>query len=104
MMMTLGLVLSGIGWRAGPAAAAAFGVVVLLTAQIVTPADLAGGFQVLWRPFLAIVSIMLTANVARRLGILDTFARAIEPRPASRLVAFWPGVHLERHHVGGAQQ
>ncbi len=81
MMMTLGLVLSGIGWRAGPAAAAAFGVVVLLTAHIVTPADLASGFQVLWRPFLAIVSIMLTANVARRLGILDNFARAIEPRP-----------------------
>jgi arsenical pump membrane protein len=75
------VVLSGIDWRAGPAAAAAFGVVVLLAAQIVTPADLAGGFQVLWRPFLAIVSIMLTANVARRLGILDNFARAIEPRP-----------------------
>jgi len=69
MMMTLGLVLSGIGWRAGPAAAAAFGVVVLLTAHIVTPADLASGSQVLWRPFLAIVSIMLTANVARRLGM-----------------------------------
>src|SRR5258708_19344895 len=82
MMMTLGLVLSGIGWRAGPAAAAAFGVVVLLTAHIVTPADMASGFQVLWRPFLAIVSIMLTANVAQRLGILDNFARAIEPRPS----------------------
>src|SRR5260221_11769324 len=82
MMMTLGLVLSGIGWRAGPAAAAAFGVVVLLTAHIITPADLASGFQVLWRPFLAIVSIMLTANVPRRLGILDNFPRAIEPCPA----------------------
>ena len=45
VMMTLGLTLSGIGWRAGPAAAAAFGVVVLLTAHIVTPADLASGFQ-----------------------------------------------------------
>jgi hypothetical protein len=45
MMMTLGLVLSGIGWRAGPAAAAAFGVIVLLTAHIVTPADMASGFQ-----------------------------------------------------------
>ena len=44
MMMTLGLVLSGIGWRAGPAVAAAFGVIVLLTAHIVTPADLASGF------------------------------------------------------------
>ena len=80
-MLTLGLVLSGIGWRAGPAAAAAFGVIVLLTAHIVTAADLADGFQVLWRPCLTIVSIMLTANVARRLGVLDTFARAIEPRP-----------------------
>src|SRR5260370_7296824 len=81
MMMTLGLVLSGIGWRAGPAAAAAFGVVVLLTAHIVTPADLASSFGVLGRPFRASVSIMLTANVARRLGILDNFARGIERRP-----------------------
>jgi Na+/H+ antiporter NhaD/arsenite permease-like protein len=79
-------VLSGIGWRAGPAAAAAFGVVVLLTAHIVTPADLASGFQVLWCPFVAIVSIMLTANVARRLGILDNSARASNRARANRLV------------------
>src|SRR5260370_42599752 len=81
MMMTLGLVLSGIGWRAGPAAAAAFGAVVLLTAHIVTPADLASGFHVLWRPFVAIRAIMLTPDVAQQLRILDNFARAIEPRP-----------------------
>ena len=85
MMATLGLVLfrPRIGFRAhvGPGPAAALGVVVLLATGIVSPADLAAGFGALWRPSLTIASIMLTTNVAQRLGVLDYFAGLIEPRP-----------------------
>ncbi len=83
--MTVGLVLSlprtGMGRRAGPAVAAAVGVVMLMATRIVSPVDLGAGFEVLWRPFLAIVSIMLTTSVAQQLGILDYFARLLEPGP-----------------------
>jgi arsenical pump membrane protein len=85
LMMTLGLVLYrpriGLGLRVGPAAAAALGVAVLLATGVVSPADLADTLGVLWRPSLAILSIMLTTNVAQRLGILDHFAGLLEPRP-----------------------
>jgi Na+/H+ antiporter NhaD/arsenite permease-like protein len=39
------------------------------------------GFGALWRPSLTIASIMLTTNVAQRLGVLNYFAGLIEPRP-----------------------
>jgi Na+/H+ antiporter NhaD/arsenite permease-like protein len=40
------------------------GVLVLLTTGVVSAADLVGSFQILWRPFVAVLSIMLTTNVA----------------------------------------
>jgi hypothetical protein len=89
-MTTVGLVLSlqyiGTGRRLGTASAAALGVVVLLTTRVVSPADLASGFEVLWRPVLAITAIMLSTNVAQRLGILDYAARLIEPRPGQPVI------------------
>jgi arsenical pump membrane protein len=85
MMMTVGLVLAlprfGIGRHVGPAAVAALGVLVLIMTRVVSPADLVGAFEVLWRPSITILSIMLTTNVAQRLGILDYFAKLLEPRP-----------------------
>jgi arsenical pump membrane protein len=85
MIVTLGLVLSRprIGWKAhvGPGPAAALGVVVLLATRVVSPADLVAGFGALWRPSLTIASIMLTTNVAQRLGVLNYFAGLIKPRP-----------------------
>jgi len=83
-MITLCLVICrpriGTSLHIGPGAAAAFGVAVMLATQIVSPADLAHSFHTLWRPSLTILSIMLTTNVAQRLGVLDYFAGFLEPR------------------------
>jgi arsenical pump membrane protein len=85
MMMTVGLVLSvprvSIGRHVGPASIAMLGVVILVATGVVSPADVASVFTVLWRPFVTILSIMLTTNVAHRLGILDHFASLLQPRP-----------------------
>src|SRR6266446_452975 len=84
-MMTVGLVLSlphtGIGRRGSPAVAAAVGVAVLIATRIVSPVDLAAALEILWRPFLTILSIMLTTSVAQQLGILDYFAKLLELGP-----------------------
>ena len=86
MIVALGLVLSGprigAGLHVGPGLAAALGVAVLLATKIVSPADLVAGFGALWRPSLTIASIMLTTNVAQRIGVLDYFAGLIEQRPS----------------------
>ena len=75
-MMTVGLVLSlprlSMGRHIGPSELAAVGVLVLLTTGVVSPADLVGSFHVLWRPFVAVLSIMLTTNVALRFGTSTT--------------------------------
>jgi arsenical pump membrane protein len=85
MMMTVGLVLSvprvSIGRYVGPASIAMPGVIILVATGVVSPADVASVFTVLWRPFVTILSIMLTTTVAHRLGILDYFASLLQPRP-----------------------
>lgn len=88
-IMTVGLVLSlprtAVGSRFGPVAAAALGVIVMLAMGVLSPADLAGGVETLWRPFVTVLSIMVTTSVARRLGVLDYFAALIQPRPQQRI-------------------
>ena len=85
--MTVGLVLglprTRIGARFGPVTAAALGVIVMLAAGILSPPDLAVAAETLWRPFVALLSIMLTASVAERFGVLRHFAALIEPRCVS---------------------
>jgi Na+/H+ antiporter NhaD/arsenite permease-like protein len=85
-IMTVGLVLSlprtPIGARFGPAAAAALGVAVMLAFGILSLADLAGGMETLWRPFVAVLSIMLTASVAERFGVLRYFTGLLQPHAA----------------------
>lgn len=89
LMMTVGLVLSlprlSGGRHIGHGGVAAGGVLVLLTTGVVSLTDLVGSFQVLWRPFVAVLSIMLTTSVALRFGIIDYFARWLEPRPGQPL-------------------
>src|SRR5262249_7880647 len=84
-LVMLGLVLAqpqiGLGLRVAPGAAAAAGVSMLFAVRILSPADLWEGFSVLWRPLVTVLSIMLTTGAALRLGILDYFARRIEPLP-----------------------
>jgi arsenical pump membrane protein len=84
MMMIVGLVVSlprtGLLRYVGPPAVSALGVFVLLTTGIVSLPDVAGGAAVLWRPFITILSIMLTTSVAHRLGLLEHLAGFLAPR------------------------
>src|ERR1044072_9405022 len=83
--VTIGLVMSlprtRVGPSVGPAAAGPFGVIVLLAAGVVSPADLGGGLAVLWRPFVTVLALMETTSVAERLGVLDYFTTLIRPSP-----------------------
>jgi arsenical pump membrane protein len=98
LIMTVALVLSlprtGIVRHIGPAAISALAVLVLLTTGVVSPTDVAGGVQVLWRPFITILSIMLTTNVAHRLGLLDHFARLLEPRSGQSVARVFCSVFI----------
>lgn len=58
----------------GPALAASTGVIVMVLAGHVSPADVAGAAAILWQPLVAITSIMLTAAAAYHLGVLDRLA------------------------------
>ena len=86
LIMTVGLVLSlphtSIGSSLGTAGAGLLGVVVLLVMGIVSAGDIADTSAVLCRPFVTVLSIMVTTSVARRLGVLDYFAALIRPQPA----------------------
>lgn len=61
-------------WQIGPASAAVAGVFCLLFSGIVRPADFAAAAAILWRPFITILSIMLTTAAARRAGVIDALA------------------------------
>jgi arsenical pump membrane protein len=80
LSLTVGLAQPRIvgSFRLGPTCASFLGVLVLLLTRIVSPGDVADSFQALWRPFLTIVSIVLTTSVAQRLGILTHFIRLLE--------------------------
>jgi arsenical pump membrane protein len=60
--------------------AAAVGVIVLAITGVVHRTDMLAGFETLWRPSLAILSIMLTTAAAQRLGILDAVAARLASR------------------------
>jgi arsenical pump membrane protein len=70
------------------------GVVILLTFGIVHPADIASAAQTLWRPFITIVSIMITTATMRRLGVLDRVASLIFRRPDSSVRQLFLSVFL----------
>lgn len=96
--VTIGLVLSlprtRIGPSLGPAAAGAFGVAVLLAAGVVSLDDLAGGFAVLWRPFVAVLSLMVMTSVAERLGVLEYFTTLIRPSPGEAVARTFRNVFV----------
>lgn len=69
--LVLGAEPSHLVWLTG---AAVLGVVLFAAGGIVHPADMRAGFDTLWRPSLAILSIMLSTVVARNLGILDAIS------------------------------
>ena len=76
------------GLRIGPALAAALGVLVLVASGDLHPGDVREALDILWRPFLALASIMVMTGVAARVGTMDQLGRRVVPRAgasASRL-------------------
>ena len=71
LAVTLGLVVArpklGETHRIGPAPAAAAGVLIMLAARLVSTTDVTRAAQVLWRPLVAIMAIMVTTAIAREL-------------------------------------
>lgn len=92
--LVLALPRTAMGHRVGPAGVACLAVVVLMASGVVGWIDLVTGFNVLWRPFLTILSIMVTTTVAQRLGILNFFARLIEPRPGQSVETVFRAVFI----------
>ncbi len=68
------------GIRIGPALAAGLGVLVLVAAGDLHTHDVRQAFDILWRPFLALASIMVMTGVAARVGTMDQLARRVVPR------------------------
>lgn len=81
-------------FRLGPTGASVLGVLVLLLTGVVSPRDVADGFQALWRPFVTIVSIVLTTSVAQRLGILTHFVRLLDLSSGGRVVPLFRAVFV----------
>jgi arsenical pump membrane protein len=67
------------GYRVGPAIAALTGVAVMAVLGIVHARDAGTAAQVLWRPLLAISSIMIIAACALRLGVINRVSASIFP-------------------------
>src|SRR3954447_8971624 len=68
------------GIQIGPALAAGLGVLVLVAGRGPPSPDAREAFDILWRPFLALASIMIMTGVAARVGAMDQLARRGVPR------------------------
>src|SRR3954454_15005475 len=68
------------GIHIGPALAAGLGVLVLVAAGDLHGHDVREAFDILWRPFLALASIMIMTGVAARVGAMHQLARRVVPR------------------------
>jgi arsenical pump membrane protein len=82
LLMTVALALTrprvSARFRLTPAMAAGLGVTVLLAARVVGPSDLLDAASILWRPFLAIVAIMVTTSAAQEAGVFARIVSVIE--------------------------
>jgi arsenical pump membrane protein len=70
------------GLRIGPGVAAGLGVVILLLAGNLHGGDVAEALDVLWRPLVALASIMVMTGVAARVGLFGQLATLVVPRGA----------------------
>jgi arsenical pump membrane protein len=81
-VLTIALVLTrpGVGQklRVTPAIAAGVGVAVMFALRFLEPAEIWRAADVLWRPFVGVGSIMVTAAVAERVGLLERAASYAE--------------------------
>jgi arsenical pump membrane protein len=79
--LTIALVLTRPRWRrfqVTPAIAAAAGVVVMLCLHVVEEEEIWKSIGVLWRPFVGVGSIMVTAAIAEKVGLLERAAAVVE--------------------------
>ncbi len=85
--VTLGLIVVrptfGLSFRLTPAMAAFGGVLFLFTLGVVKPVHWLQAVANLWTPFVAIGSIMVMTDVARRVGLLEWSAALIDARATS---------------------
>lgn len=84
MALTVGLVLArpriGSLGSLHPAISAAVGAMALFALGHLHVHDVIGAARDLWRPLVAIASVMMTTSAAHRMGIFDRLARNIEIR------------------------
>lgn len=84
LAVTVGLVLTrpriGSFGSLHPAVAAAAGALALVAMGHLGWRDVIGAARDLWRPLLAIASVMMTTSAAHRMGIFDRLARSVEVR------------------------
>lgn len=87
MAVTLGLIVTrpslGQSYRLTPAMAAFAGVLSMFALGVVRPEHWLQASTDLWTPFVAISSIMVMTEVARRVGLLELWAALIETRATS---------------------
>jgi arsenical pump membrane protein len=72
------------GLRIGPGVAAGLGVLVLLVAGDLRAPDVIEALDVLWRPLVALASIMVMTGVAARVGLLHQLATMVMRRAGRR--------------------
>ena len=65
--------------RYAPAGIALLSVTLMLALGVMGSGDLTAALRVLWRPLLAITSIMITTGSAQALGVLDRVAEGLFP-------------------------
>src|SRR5689334_20352772 len=98
MLLTLALVVTrpkvGRFGRLNPVAGAIPGVLVMLMTGVLSPKDVVRGAGLLWRPLVAIASIMATTSVAHRLGIFDRVTRSIEIRTRGNVARAFTAVYV----------
>lgn len=84
LALTLGLTLRRpllpTGLRVGPGIAAVIGVAVALAVGGIHAADVEEAGETLWRPFTALIGLMVITGVAGRLGLMDRLAALVVPR------------------------
>jgi arsenical pump membrane protein len=64
--------------QVGPATAGLLGLALMLAAGAVDPPAVLQAAATLWRPFIGVASIMLTAAVAEQVGIVERLAAIVE--------------------------
>lgn len=71
-----------------PGRAAVLGVLVLLVAGLLRPADLVEAARLQWRPLLTLSCIMVMTGVVQEVGAFDRLAALIESRARSRSATY----------------